>query len=239
MPSPTTALLLIEDALGLTQAVGVDQTLTSDETSDGLRTFNDLLEIFSINNLAVWGEATQTFNTIANQAVYTIGTGGNWVTTRPVRIYDPAYTVMNGVTFPCTSMTQAEYNEIGLKGQTQQFASRYLWINDFPLGLITLWPTPTDVLPITFTIDGQMTAVSSASATLTFPPGYAMVFKYKLAVMLAPLFGKKIKDYPDVVAIANSSFADICRANKKPMVMNYDMALTRSASGYANFLQGY
>lgn len=241
MPSPTTAETIIEDALGLTNAVGVDQTLTADEVSDSLRAFNDLLEIFSVNNLAVYGQADQTFNTVANQAVYTIGTGGNWNTTRPVRINQPAYSVINSVSFPCLSMTQEEYNSIAVKGQTQAYPERYLYVNDFPLGLVTLWPVPNAVTPLTLSIDRLLTAISSAGAAISFPPGYAMVFKYKLAIMLAPMFGKKIRDYPDVVAIATSSFADICRANKTLRLMTYDPALggnMAGASTLARFLGG-
>src|SRR4051812_40459978 len=86
-----TALQLIRDALGLTNAVGVDQTLTADETSDCLRVLNDLIEDWSTQNLAVYGLGDQTFNTIANQATYTVGAGADWVTNRPVRINEPAY----------------------------------------------------------------------------------------------------------------------------------------------------
>lgn len=225
MPSPTTALTLIRGALGLVNAVGVDQTLTASETDDGLSAFNDLLEIFSTRNLAVYGTANQTFNTISGQAVYTIGVGGNWSAARPERI-SGGYSVVNDVSFPITSMTQEEYNAIAFKGQTQTFPFRYLYVNDYPLGLVTLYPTPSAVTPITWTMDRVLSAVSSAGTTLSFPPGYAMVFKYKLAVMLAPMFGKKIRDYPDVVQIANESFADISRANKKRRLMSFDAFTT-------------
>lgn len=243
MPSPTTAQVIIEDALGLTNAVGVDQTLTADEVSDSLRAFNDLLEIFSTNNLAVYGSANQTFNTVVGQSVYTIGTGGNWNTVRPQRIGDIAYSVINGVTFLCQSMTQEEYNRIAVKGQTQDYPTRYLYVEDFPLGLVTLWPVPSAVVPLTFSIDRILTAISSAAATLNFPLGYAMAFKYKLAIMLAPMFGKKLKDYPDIVQIANDSFGAICRVNQKPRLMSYDPALegvvASGGSALGRFLGGY
>jgi hypothetical protein len=221
MPSPTTAHDIIRGALYLSNAVGVDQTLTASEVSDGLEVFNDLLEIFNTRNLAVYGAANQTFNTVAAQATYTIGTGGDFNTVRPVRINDPAYTVIDGTSYPVYSMTQAEYNAIPVKTQQQPFAYRYLYVNSFPLGQITLWPVPSQIAPITFSIDTQLSAVTSAGASISFPPGYAMVFKYKLAIMLAPLFGRKMTEYPDVARIAAESFADICRANKKLTVMDY------------------
>ncbi len=228
------------DALSLTNSVGADQQLTADEVSNGLRTFNDLLEIFSVNDLAVWGKVDDTFALVSNQDTYTIGTGGNFNIVRPVRVYDPVYTVLNGVTFVATSMTQAEYNTLAFKSQTGQFPVRYLFINDFPLARIQFWPIPTQVLPVTITSDRVLASVASAGTTLTFPPGYAMVFKYKLAVMLAPMFGKNVmREYPDVVAIATSSFADIQRANKKQLVMTYDLALQQNTYGINSWLGGY
>jgi len=119
MPSPTTALDIIRGSLALTNAVGIDQTLTNAETTQALSVFNDLLEIFNTRKLAVWGAADQTFNTVASQATYTIGTGGDWNTARPVWINDPAYAVINGNTsYPFTSMTQQAW-ESGTGGSNE------------------------------------------------------------------------------------------------------------------------
>lgn len=229
MPSPTTALTLIEDALGLTNAVGQDQTLTADEVSDCLRVFNDVLEEGSLYNLFPYGQANQSFNTVASQATYTIGSGGDWNTVRPVVIFDPAYATVSSVTFPYVSITQAEYNLIGYKTQPgggTDLPQYYLYVNSFPLGSVTLWPVPNAVFPITFSIGRIMTAVSNQATTLTYPPGYAKAFKYKMGVELAPLFGKKVmRDYPDVWAIHLETWGAVKRANDVPQVLQYDNAL--------------
>lgn len=239
MPSPTTALTIIRDALGLTNAVGVDQTLTADETADCLRSLNDLVEDWSTQNLAVYGQANQTFNTVVGQAVYTIGTGGNWNTTRPVRIVNPSYSVINGVTLPCTSMTQQEYNLLAVKGQTQDWPDRYLYVNDYPLGLVTLWPAPSAVTPVTLTIDRVLSQIATAATSLSFPPGYVRAFVYNLGVALAPLFGKRITEYPDVMKIAEDTLANIKRANKTKRLMTYDPALLQNGYTISDFMRGY
>ena len=82
------------------------------------------------------------------------------------------------------------------------------------LPLSSIFPVPSAITPLTFSIDRILTAVSSAGTTLNFPPGYAKAFKYALAVELAPLFGKNIANYPGVIKIAQDSFADIKRANQ-------------------------
>ena len=239
MPSPTTVLQLIEDALGLTNAVGTDQTLTADESTDALRVFNDLVEDWSTQNLAVWDQANQTFNTIANQGTYTIGTGGDWATTRPVHIEPVAFSTVNGATFPCVAMTQEEANLIAVPTQTQEYPTRFLYVNDYPLGLITLWPVPSAVTPVTFSINRVLAQIPAVGTTVAFPPGYAKAVKYALAVELAPVFGQKTTTYPDVMAIAAQTFANIKRANSRPRLLYVDPAYsTGSRRGWTDWRTG-
>jgi hypothetical protein len=224
MPSPSTALQIIEDALGLTNAVGVDQTLTNDETSDCLRKLNDVIENWSTQKLAVFGQANQTFSTAAGTASYTIGPGGVWNTARPVRIQEPGYTTIQGSSFPVVSINQADYNLIGDKTQTQEYPEVYLFVNDAPLATVTLWPVPNAISPITLSIDRVLTQAATAATVLTFPPGYVDAFVNNLAVRLAPIFGKQASQ--DVKDAARDSFAQVKRANQRPRILGYDPAIT-------------
>lgn len=234
-----TALQLIRDALGLTNAVGTDQTLTADETADCLRVLNDLIEDWSTQNLAVYGLGNQAFNTIANQATYTVGAGANWVTNRPVRINEPAYATISGVSFPYFSMTQQQYDLIAYKAQAgggTDIDQGYLYVNEYPLGLVTLWPVPNAIFAITFSIDLLLDSVPTAATVLQFPPGYMKGFVYALGVELAPRFGKRMVNYPDVVAIQKQTLGNIKRANQKPMILQYDSALVpMSGNGYPDY----
>jgi hypothetical protein len=224
MPSAT-ALQYIEDALGLTSSLGTDQTLTFDETSDCLRKFNQLLDSWSAQNLAVYGAVNQTFNSVANLATYPIGPGSTWNADRPQRIWEPAYTVINGATFACLPWSQAEYNMVGVKDQPGQFPLRYLFINDFPAASITLWPVPSAIVPITFSIDRLLTQIAAVGTTVSFPPGYSDAFVYNLALRLAPLFGKRLSNFPDVVEGARESLGIVKRANRRPRVLQLDAAI--------------
>jgi hypothetical protein len=236
MPSPTTVLQIGYDALYLSRAVGVDQTLTAQEGADVLRAFNDQLENFSTQKLAVYGLANQTFNTVANQKVYTIGPSGDFNTTRPIRIGNYAYSSLpvgasQPVTYPCAQITQEEYNLIAVKDQTQEYPNVFLYVNTYPLGTITFWPVPSQVTPVTFSIDRVLTQATTLGATISFPPGYVEAFKYNLAVRLAPLWGAQITQ--DVKDQAKQYLADIKRANKVTPVLQYDPALCRG-EGYGS-----
>ena len=238
MPSPTTVLEVCRAALALTNAVGVDQTLTAAESTDCLRAFNDLLEDFSLQNLAVFGISNYTFNSVAGQATYTIGTGG-FLNVRPVKIHEYGYSTISGVSFPFRERTQGEYNLLGQKDLQNAYPSRYLYVNSFPYGLLTLWPVPSSIIPITLSIDRVFETVDSINDSIAFPQGYANVFTYQLALRLASPFGVDIRKYPQVAQTATTSFANLKRANKKPIVMQYDEQLRAGGYSYTGFIGGF
>jgi hypothetical protein len=228
MPSGITAGDLIENSLRLIGVLATGETMTADELNDGLSTLNDLLEIWSTQNLAVYGSADATFNTVANTAAYTIGPTGTWVTDRPVRINSSPYCTVNGISFPITLLGQSDYDLISYKAQTDQIIERMLYVNDSPNGRITLWPVPNAIVPITLNIDRVLTQVATTATLMTFPPGYLLAMRYALGILLAPDYGRAIP--PEIQGVAQSSFASIKRANKVKRAASYDSALVHQTS---------
>lgn len=232
MPSPTTAIKIIRGALGVTNAVGVDQVLTADEVSDSLEVFNDILEQWSTDSLSLYSQADTTFTLVPGQKTYAIGPTGDWVGDRPQNISEDAYTLLpvgsaTPATYVCTSISQQQYNDIAVKDQQNNFPWRYLYLNDFPNGLLTLWPVPDTAAPFTFSADRILTGIVNAGTTISYPPGYAKAFRMVLAVELAPYFGKQASE--DVKSIARDAYASIKRANKKPVLLQFDRTLREGA----------
>jgi hypothetical protein len=226
MPSPTTAFALIESAMRVVGIIssGAGETPTADEANDALDSLNDLLESMSLENLFVWGTADQTFTTVAGQASRTIGPTGQFVATaRPVRI-SGAYCTVNGVDFPIQIIGQQEYNDIPLKTQQQQIIERLLYVNDFPNGIVTLWPTPSAAIPLVLSIDRVMTSIPTLATVLTYPPGYLNFMKHALGIMLSPDYG--VTPSQAVLDIARGTRASLKRANKEKNVARFDCALT-------------
>jgi hypothetical protein len=175
--------------------------------------------------------------TVATQATYTIGPTGDWNTDRPVRINEPMYATVSGVTYPYASINQQQYNAISYKAQTgggtdlDQF---FLYVNENPLGKVTLWPVPDSVFTLTLSIDMLLTTVPTAATVMAFPPGYFHAFTHNLAPILAPMFGKQASN--DVKDEARRSFGHVKRANQKPTLLSYDVALlSGNAAGYADY----
>lgn len=226
MPSPTTAGVLVRSSLRLIGAIATGETATADETNDGLSSLNDLLEVLSTQNLAVYGAAVEVFATVAGQALYTIGPTGNWATNRPVRIAGDAICTFNGVDFPVTPMGQGEYDAIGLKTQQQPIVEKFLYVNANPLGLITLWPVPSGIVNITLNTDRVLTAVTDVNTAMIFPPGYLLMMRHMLGILMAPDYGITVT--PEISGIATTTLAAIKRANKVKRQSTFDGALVDS-----------
>lgn len=223
MPSGIIVSDLIRSSMRLIGAIATGETPTADETADGLLVLNDMLENWSTETLSVWGSSNQTFNTIANQSIYTIGPTGNWVTTRPQDIED-AYCNFSGVDFPVKVISQEMYNEINLKTMKQPIVERLLYVNEFPLGVITLWPVPTQAMPVTLTMNRILSFPVAATDVLTGPPGFLKAIRYCLAVEFAPEFG--VEASATVVQVAADAKGDYKRANLPLLESAYDAALT-------------
>lgn len=231
----TTALDIIESALGLTNAVGVDQTLTADETADCLARFNRLVDMWNADTLAVYNTQYSSFSTVIGTASYTIGPTGTWVAVRPASIENPAICTYQGVDFPVWSMTQSEYNTISLKTQQSQIIQRFLYINELTNGIVVLWPTPAAVVTFSANFQTLLVGPATAATTIAFPPGYEEAFETNLAVRLAPLFGKTAS--PDVQMRAKESFALVKKSNRTSPMMRYDAALVNRNT--AIWMRGY
>lgn len=223
MPSGIIVSDLIRSSMRLIGAIATGETPTADEVNDGLLVLNDMLENWSTETLSVWGSSNQTFNTVANQSVYTIGPTGNWVTARPQDI-DDAYCNFSGVDFPIKVISQEQYNEINLKTMKQPIVERLLYVNEFPLGIVTLWPVPTAAMPLTLTMNRILSFPVAATDVLTGPPGFLKAIRYCLAVEFAPEFGVEASN--TVIQVAADAKGDYKRANIPLSVASYDDALT-------------
>lgn len=223
MPSGIVVTDLIKSSMRLIGAIATGETPTADEANDALLVLNDMLENWSTETLSVWGSSNQTFSLVPGKSVYTIGPLGDWDTFRPIGI-DDAYMKFSSVDFPVKVISQEQYNEINLKSMAQPIVERLLYVNEFPLGVVTLWPVPTQATDITMTMERLLNFPVALGETLTGPPGFVKAIRYCLAVELAPEFGMEAS--PTVIAVANDAKADYKRANIPLVVAQYDAALT-------------
>ena len=225
MPSPSTVLAVVTKAMLHLGAIASGEQLNANEAADGLDAFNDVLETWSLDKLAIYGSEPVAFNTVSGQRVYTVGAGGNWVTSRPVNEVIDATCTVNGIEFDIGIWTQGEYDRVALKSQPGGIVQRLLYINDFPLGKIVLWPVPNAAFPVTINTTSVLTNATSTGQVISYPPGYARALQYAVALELMAQYGGAV----DVSVGARATYAAVKRSNRTPAIARFDPTLGGSA----------
>lgn len=224
MPSPTTAIDLINSSARLAGILASGETLTADEANDALNVLNDVLEGWSTGTISAWETPNEAFTLVPGQAQYTIGPGGDFNTERPVQI-EAAYTTINGVDFPIQIIDLLQYNLLSLKTLSEQIVLQMAYVNDMPLGRILMWPVPSTAVPITFGVSRIITPMASLSAAINYPQGAAKALRYTLAIELAAEFGTDVP--ASVRQTYEDAMADYKNANRRQVRSLYDTAIVR------------
>src|SRR5712675_1315281 len=85
-PTAISALDLITTAAQLLGAIGQGEALTADEATAGLRRLNSMLDAWSIDKLMIYNMQQESFTWAANTTSRTIGSGGAFDATRPIKL---------------------------------------------------------------------------------------------------------------------------------------------------------
>lgn len=203
---------LIKDALKKIHVVGVGQNLTAEQEQEGLVALNDMLASWSIEGGYVYTQTEETFNLVSGQQEYTIGTGGDFNTTKPFEI-KALYTTIDTTDYTATQVGETGWASIVSKGTSTGIPEVFYYNNNFTLGTIKFYPKPTAVTTVTMFTRKPIDSIASASDTLSLPTGYRRALVFNLAVELAPNYEKEAK--PTVMSIANESKSNLFSYNAR------------------------
>jgi hypothetical protein len=195
--------------------------LGAQDSNDMLSTLNEMLDSWSTESLSVYGQIDQEFSVTSGKSSYTWGVGGDWNAIRPVRVQNMSY-VWQGERFAMREMTQQDYNSILDKDQTAQIADRWVYINTFPNGTITLFPTPSDVGSVSVQSDRILDNIPNLNTVISLPPGYLRALRFCLAVELWPEYPNPQIDINTIKAISIKAKANIKVANQKDELIRFD-----------------
>jgi len=231
----TTALDLITGAAKLIGVTFKSEQLSADEAADGLVALNDMLDSWSNDNLLTYAYFLENF-TLTGATSYTIGTGGNFNTTRPINIAT-AVVRSGSIDYPLEIMTPEQYQtEIALKSITSPIPQYLTYSNDYPLGIIKLYPVATAGTVLYLQSNKPLSNLSSLVTVFDLPPGWKRAVKYNLAIDLAPQYGPEaIQAASALVRSAQQSLGAIKRATS----INNAMPLLPSNARAGNIFSGW
>lgn len=168
------------------------QSIDSVDADSALYTLNGMLDAWNAEGLLTPYQQTENFTLVPGQVSYTIGSGGNFDTTRPVDILYATIRDTIGNDFPMKIIGWQDYQAIRVKGMVQtNYPDRLTYQKAVPLGTITIWPVPTQAYSIYLTSWKQLGSYA-LSDTLALEPGYQEAIYWNLGARMAYKYGKSV-----------------------------------------------
>jgi hypothetical protein len=124
-------------------------------------------------------------------------------------------------------LSNEEYALIPLKSTSSTIPYGLYYRNAYPLGTVTLYPTPAAGYTLYLECQAALSTYSAVSDSVSLPPGYLKALKYNLAIAISPEY----KDPSQVVVMeAQKSIELIKRMNTKDKPVMFNPA--RAAVGH-------
>jgi hypothetical protein len=218
-----TAIDIIKRSFRSINVIGGSEDLTADMAQTGLDLLNAMLESWSNESLIVYQSTLLNFPLVAGQSNYTIGTGGNFNTTRPTTI-DSGYIRWNTIDYPLSLINTDQYDGIPLKTSPNQISYALYVDAGFPLTTLKLFPTPNDATAQIF-LEAKVPFMGFTSLTdpINMPPGYERALDRNLAIEIAPQYGVEPKLI--IKMMASNAKKWLKRTNFQPLILELPDAL--------------
>lgn len=232
----TTARDVITQAMKDIGAIGVGQTPSAEDITDGFVRLNGMISQWAQKRWIVYHLINQVF-TATGAVSYSIGLGGDIDTTRPAKVQAAFFRLQtsgsgNAVDYQLEVLNAREdYNRIALK-QMNSFPVCLFYDSGYPLGHIYIWPVPNSSYEIHLTLKQPLTQFTNLSDTVVFPPEYEEAMRLNLAVRLSIPFQLPIQ--PQLAVMAKASLNVLRQANAQIPLMRFPSDLPGKAGGRYN-----
>ena len=198
-----TATQIITDALKKLGVWEKGETIDADEGADGLRSLNFLIDSWANDNLMLYQQVQRTKALTSSDGQYTIGSGGDIDTTRPVRIVSAYCRDANNGDYTIKIINASQWARITLKTTAGSYPDYLYYRPNYPLGEINLYPEPGSGLTLYLECWDQITQFATGATSASLPPGYERALIYNLALEIAPEYGVNVS--PEVAKLAAES----------------------------------
>lgn len=233
----TTALDIITDALNRIGVYAAGETLSDADAQQGLAALNDVLDSWSNQSLACYAIQEQSFALQVGVSAYTIGPGGMFNGTRPLRILDaPGRCYLqdqNQTNYPIQVVQRDQWNLIGTRNIDSNIPDTVFYDPQYPLGVLNFFPTPNISYNVFFDSYLQLADLATLYTTLALPPGYSRALKTNLALELWSYF-KDGPIAPTLVRAAMESLGDVKRTNTNAVTATIDPGMGGESQGRYN-----
>lgn len=218
------------DALIELGVLDPSEQMDASSAAFALRTLNRMLQVWNTEDLMVYTVNRTTFNLVAGQQSYTLGTGGDFDISRPARVDMVSILVNNGtypLEIPLQIVTDDEWRAVTLKQTPSIYPTKVWMTGNVPLNTLYFWPVPQDsTVDVVLYSWGKMDGFTSLNDSVTFPNGYEEALVTNLAMFLCSSYG--IQPSPSLGLRAAMSKSAIQSLNVGPLWASVDDGLLPS-----------
>lgn len=220
---------VLKDALGLCNALEIDETPASYDMALALRAANMMLGSWSAQHLILRSNQLLSFATTAGQASYTIGPSGQDITAaKPLRI-ESAVVVDATTNYPVEVIADDQF-EVLVDQATSSGRPIYLSYDPGDAqqttvsGTIRFYYTPDKAYTARLQTHGVLTELTNYTDVLTFESEYREAFVYNLAMRLFRRYNDEKTPIPmDIVVMARDSINLLKTLNSDRVTAQLDL----------------
>lgn len=208
-----TANDIIKNALIELRVLAIGEDIPADRVEWSLFKLNAMLESWETERLMCTAVVEENETLTSGTAEYTIGSGGDFDTTRPLEIFDNAFIRIGDTDYPVKRWSLDQYRMQGDKS-TSKRPEYFAYQPEYPLGVVYFYKEPDSAYDFHFSSRKPLKTFATATTSVNLEPGWSRALLYGLAIELAPGFGKSVS--PELAALSMVSKGNIKRLNGIP-----------------------
>lgn len=207
----------------------IGDTLSAAEATVYLADLNTMLDSWSVERLMVYQILLENFALTVNVTDYTIGSGGAFSTTRPIKITNAYARDTKSYDAPIVVIEDYKrFDALRVKNVGTTYPSNLYCDYANPLATIKLYPAP--IAGLTLYIDSwkQLQQFTTIDDTVVLPPGYKRAIEFNFPIEVAGGY----RSVPaEVLAIAKESKANLKKVNLPTSILQMPDGIARRRSG--------
>lgn len=208
---------VLSSALRLAGVLAAEESLSADQSENGIETINELLAMWGTTRMNRSGNQQLTF-TLTDESV-TFGTGGD-VSTR-IQGASSVIVRSGGLDYTLREISVDDYATIPLKS-TGGTPEVFCLDNGYPLNTMLIYPVPSSGMQLRVDAVVAMAEYSNVADTVNLPPETRKALREALAVHFCAEYG--IEPSAALVAMSRQSQSAMRRAYRVPAA-RFDPAL--------------
>jgi len=221
-----TGQTLVDRAGRLLGIVSSGTSLTSEESADALIAINAMLDSWRNDRLMCYALQDESLTLVDGDSSYTIGSGGQLNTTRPVSI-EGCYCRASDIDYTVRLISFEEWNAIVDKTASSDIPEVAYYEPTMATGTLQVWPVPNTANVLHVTTRVPLTALVLGT-TVSLPPGWEEAIATNGAIAIAPEF--QTEPSAAVIKMAKESLKGIKSINSRPVNAYTDLGAMFGAS---------